>query len=554
MKYSIKFVALVNMTEKYEYDAAIGGPVELPDVLQSYRFAANRVTEIKSLLGAINNPNQTKLVFQTLPKHMRRRAMSHNPKRLPRKHRAAHIGQMRKSGVATISKRPSRKYRRKANNLLREYQRRQRKHIWLETHIWHAKRFHMTERWGYKLAESSCDKTFRSSYRASANHCLLQDISYTVCIELSGTIDRIKTAFALLTSPKCGLSICAKTYMNGNREGTIDLFRNACYPFGSMGQIQFIWQPVSPDNTQNDARKLWLFVHPSFSQDVVTELCSVLSLNKKENGSDLKTPQYQKYVCLKDQVKLVYLKDAFNKFRLTGPLSQAILSKAFKCKQPNEEWINKLKSNSNLLESHRSQSNYWESITSVKCPTELYPNLVLALNIEDPRVNRPVKRTKATTEYIEYDTFQQRFNSATLQIPEHSASSILWSTELRKIVTEKKMSTGEFCQLRNKHALVPGERCNFENSLQSVPVMLIQRPGSQNGEFKRVGYGGGWDIIVPASYGISTWMCLIMWGARAGALRETETICRESGIDEFLPDTLAAQQKSEDIYRQLRNK
>lgn len=126
-------------TDKCEYDAAVGGTVELPDALQTYKYVGERVTEIKSLLNAIQNPSQTKLVFQTLPRHMRRRAMSHCPKRLPRKYRRAHISQMQKSGMSAKTKRPSRKYRRKPSNLLKEFIRRQRQHIWMETHVWHAK-------------------------------------------------------------------------------------------------------------------------------------------------------------------------------------------------------------------------------------------------------------------------------------------------------------------------------------------------------------------------------------------------------------------------------
>uniref|UniRef100_A0A1B0C0P5 Pop1 N-terminal domain-containing protein n=1 Tax=Glossina palpalis gambiensis TaxID=67801 RepID=A0A1B0C0P5_9MUSC len=58
---------------------------------------------------------------------------------------------MSKSGRSQQVKRPSRKYRRSPRNLLADYLRRQRKRKWLETHIWHAKRFHMIERWGYRL-------------------------------------------------------------------------------------------------------------------------------------------------------------------------------------------------------------------------------------------------------------------------------------------------------------------------------------------------------------------------------------------------------------------
>lgn len=538
------------MKAKEDFDAALGGTVQLPDQIQSYKFTADRVNEIKSLLSSINNPSQTKLVFQTLPKHMRRRAMSHNPKRLPRKYRQAHIAQMRKSGVGTISKRPSRKYRRKAGNLQREYIRRQRNHVWLETHIWHAKRFHMVERWGYKLAQSSCDKTFRSNYRATAKHCLVQDISYVGCIELNGTVPTIREAFQRMTSSN-GLGVTAKTYLNGNREGTIDLYRRDMYPIGSLGRVSFIWKPVIEDTA---IRMLWLFVHPSFYKEVVEELVNLLKLiiDERLDKDQLLPPKYSNQM---GNVTLVELRNTLNRFRLTGPLSQAVLAKAFKCKSIDANATNTafgcFLSSDEGSAAHQSQSNYWSSVASITSPAELFPNMVLALNIEDPRINRPVKRTKALPEVPTICT--QSVNPAALVIPQHSSVSALWSLELRTDVTTQKMTTREFCQLRNKHCLVPGERCGFEERLQPVPLILVQRPGSQNAEFKRLGYGCGWDVIVPSEYGISTWMCLIMWGARAGGLREVETINREGGCEEFHPDTTAAQQIAVVKYHELRN-
>ena len=72
------------------------------------------------------------------------------------------------------SKCPSRRHRRRPSNLLSEYQRRQRNNAWLETHIWHAKRFKMTTAWGYRLPLHPSDKSLRACYRATTYHCLLQ--------------------------------------------------------------------------------------------------------------------------------------------------------------------------------------------------------------------------------------------------------------------------------------------------------------------------------------------------------------------------------------------
>ena len=129
--------------------------------------------------------------------------MSHNPKRLPLKYRKIHTNQMLKSGPMTQKRRPSRKYRRKPSNLMQEYTRRSKKNIWLESHIWHAKRYHISDLWGYKIPFAPCDKRYRASYKAASKHCLLQDISYNGAIEISGPFTVLKKCFARMTSQEC---------------------------------------------------------------------------------------------------------------------------------------------------------------------------------------------------------------------------------------------------------------------------------------------------------------------------------------------------------------
>lgn len=72
---------------------------------------------------------------------------------------------------ANKHKKPSRKHRRRPKNLLQEYIRRQKNKVWLETHIWHAKRFKMAEKWGYKIPYQPTNKSARASYRATQHHC-----------------------------------------------------------------------------------------------------------------------------------------------------------------------------------------------------------------------------------------------------------------------------------------------------------------------------------------------------------------------------------------------
>lgn len=579
-------------SKKLEYDSSLGGPVTLGTHMPTYKYAASALKELKDLINANKQCNSNKLVFQTLPKHMRRRAMSHHPKRLPRKYRAAHIHQMSKSGKPQSTKRPSRKHRRRSQNLLKDYLRRQRKHKWLETHIWHAKRFHMVQKWGYKLPYASCDKTFRACYRATTDHCLLQDISFYACVEIKASVEDIAQGFERLTSKECGLSLTARTFLTGRREGCIDFFKADCYPFKALGKVTFMWR-IEEDEIENDKRRtLWLWLHPASYTAILEEIIKVFKLqsemsnklsseNVKQTSKDCKTIEeeaekkenlkpkeikkkmkkvsvkserrlqfttnstarqnVQRYKNSMGSVELKEFKNTFNRFRLTGPLAQGILNKAFKAKsinvEQNNSWLKEAKESKHFMTCNEQQQRFWskceELLTS---PGELLSNMILALNIEDPRINRPQKRTKAICE-----TKSHEFADCNdlLDVQPSLSSSVLWNETIRNRITSDMLSTHEYCALRSQHVVVPGKSCSFEKNIQSVPVLLIQRPGSKDGAYKRLAYGCGWDIIAPAGYGMPIWLSLVMWGARPGGLREFDSLAREMGTEEHLPDTVA---------------
>ena len=95
-----------------------------------------------------------------------------------------------KGKSAAQLKRPSRRHRRRPGNLLQDYIRRQNRHVWLETHIWHAKRFHMADEWGYRIPLHPNDKGVRAAYRATVHHCLLQVCMYCGPVEWSSSLNK----------------------------------------------------------------------------------------------------------------------------------------------------------------------------------------------------------------------------------------------------------------------------------------------------------------------------------------------------------------------------
>jgi ribonuclease P/MRP protein subunit POP1 len=63
----------------------VGIVSKAPRGINAAEFAESRAMEIHNMMKALSSAaNQTnKRVFQSLPRHMRRRAASHNPKRMP---------------------------------------------------------------------------------------------------------------------------------------------------------------------------------------------------------------------------------------------------------------------------------------------------------------------------------------------------------------------------------------------------------------------------------------------------------------------------------------
>lgn len=67
---------------------------EGPSGVHVLHFAEARATELRCMVKALRSKGGAKRTFQLLPRHMRRRAMSHNVKRLPRRLRSKAKGEV----------------------------------------------------------------------------------------------------------------------------------------------------------------------------------------------------------------------------------------------------------------------------------------------------------------------------------------------------------------------------------------------------------------------------------------------------------------------------
>nr|XP_050032322.1 ribonucleases P/MRP protein subunit POP1-like [Dermacentor andersoni] len=651
--------------------------VKVPREVQLFQFLGSRADEIASLVKDVER-KYPKLISQQVPRHMRRRTVSHDKRRLPKRlqEKLAHEPDPPKG------KRPSRKHRRRPRNLLAEYARRQRRHVWLETHIWHAKRFKMADLWGYRVPLHPTDKGIRAAYRGSAKHVLLHDLSYYNCIELIGNSEELISKLALVTNADAGLTFGAKSYLPGTREGTVVLYHRDCYPFGAIGPAKFLWRAPANQSGIGNAkgdRQLWLWVHPTIHGEVSEELVALFGLRrvqampahaaivkvqssgvseKCESGIQVSTEgatagdsqhvkcgglapatnyesmeeaadspitkertkpdqpsvqstvsadraeserkssmtsshgaQKREKVATKNRAKspkrrkakekkaaftvaagnselekdnassvaevlqlpvytngsvtMVQLKEQMVRFSLTGPLATGVvlntLVPSLQAASPETDvWWNK------RAEEKEAQEAAWERLQSegAECESALLPR-VLGRTVRDPRILLPACKTKVTGHCP-----PDKLNGLPL-LPQASDSA-LWDPLLRNAVSSQKMSEAELNRLRSQSPR-PGMLLELGDAESRIPIMAIRKEGSRT----NLGFGSGWDVILPAGWGRPFWIALVYRGARASGLRELRSLSLEMGRPCFPfdhPDTAATQQSEEDHRRELMTK
>lgn len=121
-----------------------------------------------------------------------------------------------------------------------------------------------------------------------------------------------------------------------------------------------------------------------------------------------------------------------------------------------------------------------------------------------------------------------------LNVPKAASDSLIWSKSLRDDIFKTKITNNQLNKLRNEKQLIPSVAESFERCLQPIPIILIQHGNNRDG----ITIFEGWDVIVPAGYGLSTWLALIKNGAKVVAgVEESNLVMNEMKIDMFQPDS-----------------
>ena len=251
---------------------------ENSSVIRPEMFAMARSREITVLASTIPPPVQVRrqprvrrcghegLATERMP--LRRRAASYRSYKMPLFVRL-HPRKKARLDPSVLFKTPCRAKRRSRKALILR-QLAGLRHTrdgpaWLETHLWHSKRMHMQNLWGFRLAMRRADAGPRAALRWIENHCTVYDASYTSCFELKGSENEL---LALLNDLAPTTAAAARRSAVGGRELECVLYAFGQHPHGVIAPGRVLWRPTGG----MDARQLWIWVHPVAGGQLSAEL------------------------------------------------------------------------------------------------------------------------------------------------------------------------------------------------------------------------------------------------------------------------------------------
>eukprot|EP00729_Bicosta_minor_P015086 gene15086-4278_t len=502
---------------------AAGSSAGAPRAIDPIEFATARAGELMAMSEGLSARPGAKRVHQTLPRHMRRRAMSHNAKRLPVRLRQAAERDIVETGSHTTSekRKRSRRHRRRPGNIAEEYASRSEACTWLETHIWHAKRMHITALWGWRIPQTPCDKSARAAHRATATDCTIWDRSYNGCIEVAtatgagGAGDRFERLVTFLSTFMQHVDVVQAASNNAGN--------NAAGGGGGDGA----------------SAAAWLWVHASAYDSILG------ALKQKAAGGS---------------IVVTGLKTNLVRFELTGPTCHALLQSVLVPVGDGDAGATSEGTATGAGSGNGSAAGsaaVWKALLPLGSPASLSPSAMLGLNVLDPRLLSPsqtkprARPAMRAARNAAYQNDSAELTQLMAEWPRDAARSAIWSAEARAALLAAQQSTKDV-NIRREALLIPGDSLPVQANDARIPILLVQRPGATvgmagshpsgssasgrgsggitNGRGCAVGYGAGWDIVVPSGWAMAFWLPLVLAGARAIGMDEHRAACLEMGV------------------------
>ncbi|PLB49201.1 POPLD-domain-containing protein [Aspergillus steynii IBT 23096] len=558
-------------------DAALSASGEL----DAAAYVGTREFEIRSLEAGMQRSKAalTSRAFQQVPRSMRRRTASHNVKRVPSRLRARAKREMAEDNTPTVTARrrkPTELMRirletaRRLQNLnskskakraaakakdaqetrtsleeagshafsiaprvpkIKKYKlsrpappeskfkKRQRCKTWLPTHMFHAKRAHMTTSkdplWRFAVPLSPTEKSYRSSHRArGARGAVAWDMSYMSTIQLEGTepaLENLLRAVGVDGEDAWGSkgrkwrsgtrSLQAWAFEHGGEKrpiAPVTLVRCAEVKSEDV-EMADADTPAAPTKGKKPRVKIFVRVHPSAFLQLWNEL---LELSKRQNPP----------VMIED------LRFEIGSIEITGPGSTEALIAALKplIAEGTEAPAN-------------SPESIWGNLLGVSNPSSLPKNAVLGFSTSDPRLHFPPKSMKPPSSDTDLQNLAVVLSS--WPVDGTQSSPAIFDRRARLAAARQLPSQKAINRRRSENG--PGKYPKPLPSDPKIPVLILAtRPSSQS---KDNNAPGSWTVLLPWKCVLPVWYSLMYYplstggNPRFGGLKEQQQLAFEAG-------------------------
>ncbi|CAG8620647.1 7743_t:CDS:2, partial [Funneliformis caledonium] len=303
----------------------------------------------------------------------------------------------------------------------------------------------------------------------------------------------------------------------------------------------------------------WIKVS-GISSNIIMLLNSVTDPTLPSVGSEsafeevLRTLEFaREQLNLSESISIENLQDEFLMFELTGPRSTALLQTVLDLYDDPIDLTKDIDKMSSKPRVNHEAHKTWKALRGLRTSTSLPPSIILGLTVLDPRLQFP-KKVPQRSNLMPVES-ERELQDILVNWPENVAYSELWSDEVRNALYSNKISDGELDKRRSK-LLIPGQKLLLQSEDSLIPIFLIKRDGiNMSIPSKKTSspeFVGGWNIIMPANWGMAFWKSFIFAGAWVGGLRERHNHHFESGIPCFpydFPGTIPYENFSNDLKK-----
>lgn len=319
------------------------------------------------------------------------------------------LGSYDNTGINSLAPKPK-------GNL--KYAKRQNEFVWIPTHVWHAKRFHMIKKWGYQIPLEPTQKCFKSTNRTSRNETMIYDTSYYDSLVVE-TIGNAESITFLMNITKLRAEIPNKI-LSGHRSYDDWLFmKGKRIGKGLVYSVE-------------ELNKILIRVHPSLFEDFFDYTKSLLRVTQTNN-------------------KVFDCRYSMGSIELNGPKSINSLSKILH------------------LESSESITKKWFELSKLMDSNSVPSGTSFSFNVKDPRfykspTNVPYNKTASYNDLIISMSQEKTVDTNSLDI--------LLDHDKRNNTYNDQLSTKEISREFKKNKVIQKDH--------TFPVLVTKLKSSNN--------------------------------------------------------------------------